>query len=167
MWVWIHVLFACLFFIGGPDGISEMGDEYNFQFFVNCVYFSIQAGATIGLNIQTSTILFSHSPGFGRWSPVSNFANIIVSTETIFQLIWTTVLTGFNSKHGKCSSFVGFVFHKISRPSLIARQIMFSSAAVVNKSTLHFHRSGCSTTIGSYKIGNCSCTFSLSITRRP
>ncbi|KAH3766120.1 K+ channel protein [Pelomyxa schiedti] len=123
-WGVMHLFFGLLFFCGGPESISEMGDQWDAQFYFNCVYFSVQAGATIG---------------FGRWSPITNWANIVVSMEAFLQLTWSAVITGF-------------VFSKISRPSLLSRQILFSEYGVVTHTIPYFHASQESPTSGTYHL---------------
>eukprot|EP01105_Mastigella_eilhardi_P015791 TRINITY_DN3613_c0_g1_i1.p1 TRINITY_DN3613_c0_g1~~TRINITY_DN3613_c0_g1_i1.p1 ORF type:complete len:326 (+),score=55.12 TRINITY_DN3613_c0_g1_i1:3-980(+) len=104
-WIFVHVVFAALFFAGGPETISGMDtNSTKSVFFMNCFFFSIQAGATIG---------------FGAWSPMAFYSNVLVSVESFLQLLWTAVITGI-------------VFMKLSRPSLVARQIRFSKVAVVD-----------------------------------
>lgn len=45
-----HLLFAVLYFCGGPASYTEFGTRWDFQFFLNCFFFSIQAGQTIGVS---------------------------------------------------------------------------------------------------------------------
>eukprot|EP00727_Mastigamoeba_balamuthi_P011639 m51a1_g7098 putative atp-sensitive inward rectifier potassium channel 15 (285) ;mRNA; r:47245-48318 len=87
-----------------------MGDAYSWGFFVNCVWFSVQTGETIG---------------YGLWAPLDHYANFIMCLEMYITSLYVATLAGI-------------MFAKISRPTRIAHQIIFSDVAVVNSETRYF-----------------------------
>jgi inward rectifier potassium channel len=97
MFLLLNVMFGLLYFVQ-PSGISDMPSGS----FADAFFFSVQTLATIG---------------YGRWAPVSVYANSVVTVET---------LVGASS----FALFAGLAFARFARPTA---QVRFSRHMVVTR----------------------------------
>ncbi|KAH3762278.1 K+ channel protein [Pelomyxa schiedti] len=109
LYLGMNLLFALLFY-WDTQGIVNMVNHSGVAGYRDCFFFSVQTWETIG---------------FGLWSPLSPYVNAVATVEAYFSTLFTAVLTG-------C------VFAKISRPSRIAREFVFSDVAVVSFKQTYF-----------------------------
>lgn len=93
----LNALFAFAYFLCGPEALNGGGTELGL---LRTFFFSIQTFATIG---------------YGHISPVGLVANVIVTFESLFGLLWLALATGL-------------VFARFSRPTA---KIAFSERAVI------------------------------------
>lgn len=93
----LNALFAIAYFLCGPEALNGGGTELGI---LRTFFFSIQTFATIG---------------YGHISPLGLVANIIVTFESLFGLLWLALATGL-------------VFARFSRPTA---KIAFSEHAVI------------------------------------
>lgn len=106
----INAFFGVLYFsdVDGINGISKA--EGSFRAYYICFCFSVQTLTTIG---------------YGSISPATVYIHTIAVLEGFLSFVASALLTGI-------------VFAKMSRPTRLSRQILFSSVAVVNRVTSNF-----------------------------
>jgi inward rectifier potassium channel len=97
----INVVFATAYFICGPMALGAVSQVSPFQRFLDTFFFSVQTFATIG---------------YGKMTPETVVANIIVTLEAITGLLGFAIATGL-------------LFARFSRPTA---RIVFSDRAVIN-----------------------------------
>jgi len=74
----VNLVFACLYWLAGPDAISGTGAAPLARF-EDCLFFSVQTLATIG---------------YGKLVPATRAANLLVSVEALIGLLGFAVLSG-------------------------------------------------------------------------
>ena len=100
-----HMIFGLFYWISrGVVGLNHQG-ELSVENYLFCFYFSVQTMETIG---------------YGELSPKSEIANLIVCFESYIGILLHGLLAGF-------------VFAKVSRPSRLKRQVVWSNKAVINR----------------------------------
>ncbi|HEY9116260.1 MAG TPA: ion channel, partial [Roseivirga sp.] len=75
----VNLLFATLYFIAGPEGISGLQSQSPVSDFIKCFYFSTQTITTVG---------------YGSLSPSSNAVSIIAAVESFMGLLSFAIATG-------------------------------------------------------------------------
>ena len=85
----INFVFACGYYLCGPDAFEGVRDIHEQHWFLQAFFFSVQTVATIG---------------YGRVNPVSLTANILVTFDSIVGLLGIALITGI-------------LFARFSRPS--------------------------------------------------
>jgi inward rectifier potassium channel len=96
----VNVLFGLAYFSLGPNALMGIEKSAHFSRFVECFFFSIQTVATIG---------------YGRVSPVSLGANLLVTVEALIGLMGLAIATGL-------------FFARFARPTA---RVRFSRVALV------------------------------------
>jgi inward rectifier potassium channel len=96
----INTTFAILYMACGPDALSGVGHETKSRHFTDAFFFSVQTFSTIG---------------YGKLTPASIAANILVTLEALTGLLSVALATGL-------------IFSRFSRPTA---RVMFSDSAVV------------------------------------
>lgn len=110
IWTLCHLIFGLLFFfeasrnLGAIQNIHDPADRMIWVFF-KCFFFSVQSGQTIG---------------YGWWAPLTPYSNTIVTIDAFAFMAFQI-------------AFTGLIVAKLSRPSLMARRIIFSEVAVVSR----------------------------------
>ncbi len=90
----INFLFALIYFVLGPQGLSgiKSTEPYSFSFFAECFFFSIQTFSTIG---------------YGAVSPSGLIDNVVVSFQALLGLLSVGLMSGlFFSRFSKPSARV-------------------------------------------------------------
>ncbi len=84
-----NLVFACGYFLCGPDALQGIAASTAFERFLECFFFSVQTLATIG---------------YGRINPANLGANVLVSVEALIGMFGMAMATGL-------------LFARFSRPS--------------------------------------------------
>lgn len=93
-YVVVNLAFGSFYFLLGPEAIAGLKFENEMQRFADCVFFSVQTLATIG---------------YGRITPASFGANLIVSFEALVGLLCLALATGlFYARFSKPTARVRF-----------------------------------------------------------
>ena len=101
-YLFINLIFACLYSITGPDALEGVRNNSSIIHFLDCFFFSVQTVATIG---------------YGRISPISVLANILVTFEAFLGMLSLALVTGlFYARFSKPTARVIF-----SKNALITR----------------------------------------------
>lgn len=108
----INIIFGLLYFwdVKGINGIQQELLKTRFGAFYICFCFSVQTLTTIG---------------YGAISPATYYTHTIAVLEGFLSFVASALLTGV-------------VFAKISRPTKLSRQIIFSDMAVSNRVTQNY-----------------------------
>ena len=95
-----NVVFGSIYYTFGPDALEGIRRGTGFEHWLDCFFFSVQTLATIG---------------YGRISPVSLGANLLVTVEALFGML--TIAVGS-----------GLLFARFSRPTA---RVVFSDKALI------------------------------------
>ncbi|MFZ4713368.1 MAG: ion channel [Bacteriovoracaceae bacterium] len=98
----INLFFGTLYFLAGPEALEGVRTDHFFHQLLDSFFFSVQTFATIG---------------YGKITPATTTANIIVTLEALVGLLTVAF-------------FTGMIFARFSKPS---SKIIFSSVALITK----------------------------------
>lgn len=79
VYIAINLVFACTYYLIGPEYLTGLKGESPFNQFLDCFFFSTQTFATVG---------------YGAISPKGNFANAVASFESLVGLLSFALATG-------------------------------------------------------------------------
>lgn len=79
VYVGLNLIFALLYFIGGPSSLEGADQTSALNFFIDCYFFSVQTLATIG---------------YGKMTPHGLWSNCMVSAEALLGLVGFALITG-------------------------------------------------------------------------
>eukprot|EP00727_Mastigamoeba_balamuthi_P000310 m51a1_g10276 hypothetical protein (513) ;mRNA; f:63958-66131 len=110
-----HLVYGTLMFLGVYQNCEAVtmicANEADWlMVWMRCLFLSVQAGQSIG---------------FGLWAPVTHYLNVLVCFDAYIFVLFYAVLGGL-------------VYAKLTRPSRMARCILFSKSACVNSRTYHY-----------------------------